>query len=229
MSTTIRLSSMHKVSNYAPLGVLGYCLQRSNFFSPLFSDLQLPLKTVEHAPAAKLVDLLVSILVGCRAISQVNTRLRPDVALAQAWGRQQFAEQSTLTRTLDVFDEGTVNQLRQGSERLLHQVGRTFRHDFAQELLWLDIDLTPLPISKLAEASSKGKFAKKTVMAASWRVSMRRSIMRLYFRTFIQASKIVARLIRRFWSVWRAAWASPAHKSNGRCCVVMLALAAMPM
>src|SRR5262245_28999419 len=117
MSTTIRLSSMRKVSNYAPLGVLGYCLQRSNFFNPLFSDLQLPLKTVEYAPTAKLVDLLVSILVGCRAISQVNTRLRPDVALAQAWGRQQFAEQSTLTRTLDVFDEGTVNQLRQGSER----------------------------------------------------------------------------------------------------------------
>lgn len=35
------------------------------------------------------------------------------------------------------------------------------RHDFAHEWLWLDIDLTPLPISKHAEASTKGKMAQK--------------------------------------------------------------------
>jgi hypothetical protein len=167
MSTKIRLSSMRKVTQYAPLGVLGYCLRQSGFLSPVFHDLTLGIKTVDHTPEAKLVDLLVSILAGCRAISQVNTRIRPDVALAQAWGRERFAEQSTLTRTLDEFDEGTVNQLRQGSMALLRQVGQTFRHDFDQELLWLDIDLTPLPISKRAEASTKGKFAKKTAMVVS--------------------------------------------------------------
>jgi hypothetical protein len=167
MSTKIRLSPMRKVTSYAPMGVLGYCLSRTDFLHPVFAEVQLGMKSVAYTPEAKLVDLLVSILVGCRAIAQVNTRLRPDEALAQAWGRKQFAEQSTLTRTLDGFDEASVQQLRQGSERLLRQEGRLFRHDFEQELLWLDIDLTPLPISKLAEASTKGKFAKKTVMVGS--------------------------------------------------------------
>lgn len=163
MSIKIRLSPLRKVTSYAPLGVLGYCLSRSDFLQPVFADLKLAVKTVNHTPEAKLIDLLVSILVGCRALSQINSRLRPDAALAQAWGRQQFAEQSTITRTLDSFDEANVQQLRQGGERLLRQKGRLFRHPFAQELLWLDIALTPLPISKLAEASTKGKFAKKIV------------------------------------------------------------------
>ena len=35
------------------------------------------------------------------------------------------------------------------------------RHDFAEDWLWQDIDLTPLPISKHAEGSTKGKFNSK--------------------------------------------------------------------
>ena len=145
-----------------PLGVLGYCLTRTAFLAPLWQDLKLPLKTVDYTPAAKLLDLLVSILTGCRAVVQANTRLRPDVALARACGRARFAEQSTLARTLDAFTEPQVAQLRQGSEVLFRRESRVLRHDFAQDWLWLDIDLTPLPIAKGAEASTKGKFAKKT-------------------------------------------------------------------
>jgi hypothetical protein len=35
------------------------------------------------------------------------------------------------------------------------------RHDYIRDWLWLDIDLTPLPISKHAEGSTKGKIDKK--------------------------------------------------------------------
>lgn len=198
MSTKIHLSPMRKVTSYAPLGVLGYCVSRNHFLQPVFQDVALAMKTVTYSPEAKLVDLLVSILVGCRAIAQVNSRLRPDEALAQAWGRKQFAEQSTLTRTLDGFDEQSVQQLRQGSGRLLRQEGRLFRHDFDQELLWLDIDLTPLPISKLAEASTKGKFAKKTAMVGNSHGCMRPSTMKPCFPSFIQGNKIAVAPIHRF-------------------------------
>jgi hypothetical protein len=169
MSTAIRLVALREESNFVPLGVLGYCLMRTQFLQPVFSELRLQQKTVKHLPEAKLIDLLVSILTGCRAIAQVNTRPRPDVVLAQAWERTCFTEQSLLADTLDAFDETALSQLRQGSTALLQREGRMFRHDFAQTWLWLDIDLTPLPISKLAEASTKGKFAKKTVMVANWR------------------------------------------------------------
>ena len=101
MATIVRLVPMPTETSFAPLGVLGYCLSRTGFFKPLWDDLQVPLKTVEHRSEAKLLDVVVSILAGCRAISQINTRMRPDLALAYAWGRERFAEQATLARTLD--------------------------------------------------------------------------------------------------------------------------------
>jgi hypothetical protein len=161
MPTVIRLVEMPDETSFVPLGVLGYCLTRTQFLTPVWAELDLPLKTVDHPPQAKLLDVVVSILAGCRAIAQVNTRLRPDIALARAWGRERFAEQSTLTRTLDVFSPTEVAQLRCGSEALFRRESQVLRHDFVRDWLWLDIDLTPLPISKFAEGSTKGKFKQK--------------------------------------------------------------------
>jgi hypothetical protein len=161
MATQISLVGMPHDTGFAPLGVLGYCLTRTRFLAPVWADLGLALKTVNHSPEAKLLDVLVSILAGCRAISHINTRLRPDLALARAWGRKRFADQSTVTRTLDAFRPAEVEELRQGSEALFRRESRVLRHSFDQDWLWLDIDLTPLPISKNAEASTKGKFNRK--------------------------------------------------------------------
>lgn len=192
MSTSIRLVNLTKETNFVPLGVLGYCLVRSNFLAPVYSQLELKQKSVRHRPADKLQDILVGILAGCRAISQVNTLIRPDVVLAQAWGREAFADQGLLADTLDAFDEAGIEQLRRGSQRLFRQEGRLWHHDFNQEWLWLDIDLTPLPISKYAEGSTKGKFAKKTAMVGNWRGFMRRSITKPSSRNCIQANRTAA-------------------------------------
>jgi hypothetical protein len=161
MATSIRLVPLHEDTRFTPLGVLGYCVTRTHFLEPIFSDLVLPLKTVEHSIQDKLQDVLVSILAGCRAISQVNTRLRPDDPLAQAWQRKAFAEQSSLARTLDAFGADQVAQLRAGSEAWFRRSSRTLQHAFASNWLWLDLDFTPLPISKRAEASTKGKLEGK--------------------------------------------------------------------
>lgn len=162
MSIPIRRIELTEQTNFVPLGVLGYCLTRTHYFDPIFSGIRLPLKTVTHAPQDKLLDLLVSILAGCRSVVQVNTRIRPDLVLAQAWNRSCFAEQSSLMRTLDIFDAVGLTQLRQGSEALFRREGRTLTHNFERDWLWLDIDLTPLPISKHAEGSSKGHMGEKT-------------------------------------------------------------------
>ena len=191
MSTAIRLTSMPQDTSFVPLGVLGYCLTRNAFLAPVLSELALPIKEVDHGPNAKVQDVLVSILAGCRAISQVNTRIRPDTALARAWGRERFAEQSTLSRTLDAFGEAQIVQLRQGSEVLFRRESRTLRHDFAQDWLWLDIDLTPLPASKHAEDSTKGKIGgEKTDMGVNWHVSTRRSTKRPCSHACILVSSI---------------------------------------
>lgn len=161
MVTQVRLVALPEDTSFAPLGVLGYCLSQSNFLQPVWEPVKLPLKTVEHSVPEKLQDILLSILAGCRCLSQSNTLLKPDLALAKAWRQEQFADQATLARTLDSFDDGQIAALRQGSEKLFCQYSRVFQHDYAQTWLFLDIDLTPLPISKHAEASTKGKFRQK--------------------------------------------------------------------
>jgi hypothetical protein len=55
---------------------------------------------------------VVSVLADCASLKQINTRLRPATALAAAWGRERFADQSTITRVLDAFTPLTVAQLR---------------------------------------------------------------------------------------------------------------------
>lgn len=229
MGVSIHLTSMTEETNFAPLGVLGYCLTQTNFLAPVWAGLEVPLKTVDHSPVAKLQDILVSILAGCRAISHVNTRLRPDLALAQAWGRACFADQSMLARTLDICQQDQVAQLRQGSEAWVQREGATFRHDFTQSWLYLDIDLTPLPSSKDAEASTKGKFEKKTAMVGNWLGFRLRSITKRCFRGSIRANRIVARPTSRSWLPWKKAWLSHPNRSNGPFCVRMPGLAVMPI
>ncbi len=194
MPTDIRLVALPEQTNFAPLGVLGYCLTRTDFLAPVFTDLHLPIKKVRHASQEKLLDILVSILAGCRSIQQVNTRIRPDSALACAWGRRQFAEQSTLSRTLEAFDHKKVGLLRQGSEALFRCESRALRHDLAQDWLYLDIDLTPLPISKHAQGSLKGKIGgEKTDMVVNWPVFMHRNTGKRYSRSFTLATRTVIR------------------------------------
>jgi len=67
MSTKISLVPVEEHTSYAPLAVLGYCLTRTDFLSPVFAGLDLSLKTVDHTPSEKLLDVLVSILAGCRS------------------------------------------------------------------------------------------------------------------------------------------------------------------
>ena len=220
MHPMIRLVAMPDDTGFAPLGVLGYCLMRTSFLAPVLRAVSVPIKTVKHLPAAKLLDVLVSILAGCRAISQVNTRLRPDLALAHAWGRPQFAAQATLARTLDSFSDTDVCLLRQGCEALFRRESQIFRHCFADDWLWLDIDLTPLPASKHAEASTKGKISvKKTSMVGNWPVCMRRSITKRCSHGCTPAIRRATPPMFRSCRHSRRFWASAMPRKHARSCV----------
>jgi hypothetical protein len=84
---------------------LGYVLHQADFFAPLREHVQLGGKAILHEPHQKLLDVVVSVLADCASIKQINTRLRPDTALAAAWGRDTFADQSTITRVLVPFQK----------------------------------------------------------------------------------------------------------------------------
>ena len=227
MSINIRLMSLEEESSYVPLAVLGYCLTRTKFLKPVFAGIDLPIKKeVDHSVADKLQDVLVSILAGCRSISQVNTRIRPDLALARTWQRKRFAEQSNLARTLDAFSEIQLQQLRTGSETLFRRESRTLRHSFQTDWLWLDIDFTPLPISKHAQGSTKGKIeGKKTNMVVSWLGFMRLNITKPCSPIFMLAANPTTRLIFQPCKQSMLSWISRKRPSKERSSVPMPGLA----
>ena len=162
MHRLLGLSDMKANTQWAPLALLGYRLQQRKFFDPLDQQLDLKQKQMCYTSQDKLITCLVSIMSGCQAISHINTRIRPDRALAQSWGLKCFAEQSTVSRTLNHFTAIHVAQLRQAVNTIYVREGRAVQHDYtSQGLLILDVDLTGLPASKHAEGSRKGYFSGK--------------------------------------------------------------------
>jgi hypothetical protein len=96
-SRRLGLSAMKRRTSYAPLAALGYILHQRNFFAPLREHIRLGGKTILHELHQKLLDVVVSMLADYASLRQINTRLRPDTALGEAWGRAVFADQSTVT------------------------------------------------------------------------------------------------------------------------------------
>lgn len=153
---------------HVPLAAFGYALRRAGVLEPLH-QIDLPIKTFAHPPSDKLIEALVLILAGGRSTAQINLLLRPNRGLAQAWGQTQFAEQATVSRTLDACDASSLAALREAFGILLKRYSSVLQHDFRTGALWLDGDLSGLPASRRAQGSTKGYFAgEKTVSDDNW-------------------------------------------------------------
>jgi hypothetical protein len=139
----------------ASLCALGEYLRRHCFFAPLREQVQIPQKTVRYRPIDKLLDGLLGILCGAKTISQSNVTIRVDPAVQRAFGRTGCAEQSTIARTLQASTAETVAQCTRVSWYYLKRYGQTPHHHFAERLLWVDVDVTPLPIGAQAEGSER--------------------------------------------------------------------------
>jgi len=139
----------------ASLCALGEYLRRHCFFAPLREQVQIPQKTVWYRPPDKILDGLLGILCGARTISQSNGTIRVDPAVQRAFGRTGCAEQSTIARTLQASTPETVAQLSRVSWSDLKRYGQTPHHRFVERLLWVDVDITPLPIGAQAEGSER--------------------------------------------------------------------------
>jgi Transposase DDE domain group 1 len=150
---------MHKhttmTTGRASLCALGEYLRRHCFFAPLREHVQIRQKTVRYRPIDKLLDALSGILCGAKTMAQNNVTIRTDRAVQRAFGRTGCAEQSTIARTLRACTAENVVQLHKVSWYYLKRYGATPRHRFHDTRLWVDIDLTPMPIGAKAEGSER--------------------------------------------------------------------------
>jgi Transposase DDE domain group 1 len=177
--------TMH--SARASLCALGEYLRRHAFFAPLYHHVQIPQKTIKYRPVEKLLDALVGMLCGAKTIAQSNVTVRVDPAVQRAFGRKGCADQSTIARTLQAGTPRSVQQLEEVSWYYLKRYGHTPRHRFQERLLWVDIDLTPLPAGAKAEGSERswmGRCRSKTgrrvlrVTASDYREILHETLLR---------------------------------------------------
>jgi len=101
----------------ASLAALGSKIQQLDLLEEIHQRVKICQKTVKDRPSDKLTDILLTLLAGAHGISELNTRLRADAGLQQAWGRQRCSQQSVAQQTLDACTAENVEQLRQALKR----------------------------------------------------------------------------------------------------------------
>jgi hypothetical protein len=154
-----KLLSSKRQTAFGPLCALGHFLTKEKVLEPL-SEVQIAQKSVVHSPQEKLLDALVGILSGCSTLYEINCRLRPDLPLQRAFGRERCADQSTISKTLNAFTQQTVCELREAVEAIQRSHSALFSHGYREgEMLIVEVDLTGLRASKRAEGSTKGYFS----------------------------------------------------------------------
>jgi hypothetical protein len=171
----------------ASLCALGEYLRRHCFFAPVREQVQIRQKTVRYRPIDKLLDALSGILCGAKTIAQNNLTIRTDRAVQRAFGRTGCAEQSTIARPLRACTAENVAQLEKVSWYYLQRYGVTPHHRFHDTRLWVDIDLTPMPIGAKAEGSertwmgrNRSKTGRKTlrITASQYREILQETLLR---------------------------------------------------
>jgi hypothetical protein len=154
-------------TKYAPLAAIAVRFQQQQRLKPL-ENVAFDLKEVDFSGVDKLTQLVVSMLAGCEYISEVNSKLKCEEALAEVWQFKRFAEQSTLARTLDELSLTNLSQLEQAVRQIWHQHSHTRQHDW-RGFLELDLDLSGLPCGQQAQGAEKGYFSgKKTLRGVNW-------------------------------------------------------------
>ncbi len=145
----------------ASLAAIGLKLRHLDVFGPIRERVRIAQKTVKHTPMDKLYDAFISILAGAHGLVEINTRLRADGALQQAFGRSACAEQSVVQQTLDACTGENVQQLEQALDSIYRHHSQGYHHDYVRAWQILDVDMSGLPCGPKAAFASKGYFAKQ--------------------------------------------------------------------
>ena len=146
-------------TQYAPLAALLAHYKAENRLKPL-KEVTIATKTVNFDSIDKLEQFLVSILAGCETVSEMNTKLKSELVLARVGGWERFADQSTISRTLDKLTLKQIDQLRSAVTMIWRSLSATLQHDW-RSYLWFDFDLSGLPCGKQAQGARKGYFSGK--------------------------------------------------------------------
>jgi hypothetical protein len=145
----------------ASLAAIGVKLQALDLFGPIRKSVHIAQKTVKHTPIDKLYDGFISLLAGAHGLVEINTRLRTEPGLQEAFGRHQCAEQSVVQQSLDACTAENVSQLEQAMNEIYQKHSQGYQHDYQADWQVLDVDMSGLPCGPKAAFATRGYFAKQ--------------------------------------------------------------------
>ena len=160
---------------------MGQVLQAKKVFEPIHQGVSIDQKTVVYRPTDKLVFAVIGMLSGAQTVSEINTTVRPDTVLLNAFGitinstvvslsvyydrvnsYSRCADISVIQQTLDAATETTVSELEAALNRIREPHTQTNSDGVgAGDVLCVDMDLSALPVSKRAEGAERGYVAKQ--------------------------------------------------------------------
>ena len=155
MAECTRSAIVRRSTAHASLAALGVKLHQLDLLSPLREEVKIAQKAVKYTPFEKLYDCFIGILAGAHGIVEINEGLRADPALQAAFGRTACAEQSVIQDTLDACTTANVTQMEQAITRIYRQHSRAVHHDFGQQELLLDADMSGMPCGKKAAMATR--------------------------------------------------------------------------
>jgi hypothetical protein len=158
---TISDKVREQITSRAGLVGLGIKVRELGILKVIADEVKIAQKTVKYAPHEKLTDGLIAILSGAKGFVEMNKRVRSDVALQAAFGRNGCAEQSVVQDTLDACTETSVKQMQTAVDLIFRAHSQAARHNYASKWLVMEVDMTGHPCGRKAEFASKGYFAKQ--------------------------------------------------------------------
>ena len=143
----------------ASLAAIGVRMRQLGIWQVIEQHVQIEQKVIKHTPLNKLLDALINILAGGQALVEVNTRVRPDDGIQRAFGRDDCADQSTISETLNHCTDETVEQMQTALQTIYQIHSQGYQHDYDTGYQVLDVDMTGMPAGRQGEGVTKGYFA----------------------------------------------------------------------
>jgi Transposase DDE domain len=111
------------------------------------------MKTIEHSPQDKTLELLAHVLAGGMHVNELAQSAHPlveDAAVAAAWGQEAFASASGVSALLRSASAETVSSLTMTLRQVIDPYRRRVLRAISPAWLVIDLDLTGLVVSDQA-------------------------------------------------------------------------------
>jgi hypothetical protein len=131
---------------------------KTGFFKPI-ENFKLKIKEIKYSVYQKLMTIIISIIIGCEYMKDINEKLANEKLSANMIGLEKFPDQSDINRMLKCMDSNSVEQLSSIHNILFMKHSNSV---YSDEDVIIDFDQTGLIANgRTYELAEKGYFPKK--------------------------------------------------------------------